>query len=260
MGIEILTIAAGVGIVSAIGAITAGGVVYSNKVEREAAKAKVDYEAGQTKIRTDAEAYSRDTALGKLDLELKNDKENAYTKAGDLETSAKTGFTGAMEKTFLGQLAAESNLLDFKAQGAQAIGGVEAAAGARGLRAPTTTKQVLESNIRDQVNLSRKQIDSGRDLSVSQNQANLGLNLKNADEMRTQFDPGSAYMDLYDFTKTRIAGSSDIALSALASQSTYLGDLSKSYNYNEKWFLTDLFDVANVGLKTFGTATSWGLL
>jgi hypothetical protein len=245
----------------AYGLVNAGASIYQSYQQREEGKKQADYQETLNRNRIAAETYSRDTALGKLGAELAVDKQNAYTKASDIETSATTAFTGAMEKTYLGQLGAEADLLNVKAQGDQAVGSLEAGAAARGLRAPTITKDVLESNIRDQVNQTRKQIDSGRDLSVSQNQASLNMNLKNAADMRAQFNPGSAYMDLYGLTRDRIQGSSDIALAGLANQGSYLSDIRKSYDYENGWWIQDAFAVAGAALNTYSAGYSmklWG--
>jgi len=239
--------------------VSIAGSLYSGYQQREKGKTEADYQALQTQNRINAETYNRDTALGKLDLELALDKHTAEQKAGNIETSAKSDFTGTMERTYLGQLGAEANLLNLKTQGVEAVGSLEAGAAARGLRAPTTTKDVLQSNIQSQVNQTRKQIDSGLSSTVSANKANLDLNLKNASDLRAQFNPGSAYMDVFNYTKKTIQGSSGIALEGLANQKSYLGDLSKSYDYNAGWFLTDLFNVGSMGIDTYTTGKQWGI-
>lgn len=177
--------------------------------------------------------------------ELGMQMERGYEEASALESSLVSG----AQNTYLGQLAAEGKLLDTIQQGEEAAGGLSARAGASGIKGGGTLSEVLQSQMSERASMMRKQIDSGREM----NMAAFGAQARGLNKMRSQFDQGSSFMDLYSFKRGAVNAAADLALqdNALDIESAqnsinYAGQVITDQDYWQGgWWAADLFDVVS---------------
>jgi hypothetical protein len=184
----------------------AGGVI-GRAQERKNAKAEIDQKLKELNL---------ESAQGVTSLENQKISDKAQADAAAMQIG---------NETRTGQLAARDNLLGMQAEGKQAAGNLAAGMAAGGLESGTTVQDVLNQNIQTAVNQERERI------GVASSGANMRI-----DEMRRSFQPGSAYMNLYESKK-------DSILQGAAMQKSFLEDQRDSYNYDLNWFAQDLFDV-----------------
>lgn len=176
--------------------------------------------------------------------ELGIEAEQTYDQANALETS----LTSGAQNTYLGQLAAEGRLLDTMQQGEEAAGSLAARAGASGVKSGGTLADVLQSQTAERTGLMRKSIDSARETSM----AEFGTQAKTLGKMRSQFDQGSAYMDLYRFKRDRVTQGAQMDID-------YANKVYNQNKYNLGWFAADLFDTISAGasMYTAGAGAGW---
>jgi hypothetical protein len=200
----------------------AGGIV-GRANERKNAQAEIDQKLKELNL---------DTAQGVTSLENQKIADKAQAEASAMQIG---------NETRAGQLEARDNLLGMQAEGKQSAGNLAASAAAGGLEGRTTVQDVLNENIQTAVNQERDRIGT----AVS------GANMQ-IDQMRRSFQPGSAYMNMYQSKK-------DSILQGAAMQESFLSERRKAYDYDANWFAQDLFDVAGTAANfaAQGAANKW---
>jgi len=185
----------------------AGGII-GRANERKNAQAQIDEKLSELNL---------STAQGVTNLENQ--------RIGD-QAQAEQQATTLGAETRAGQIAARENLIGMEIEGGQAAGEMAATTAASGIAGRTTVQDVLDENIQTAVNQERERI--GTAVSTANTQIS---------EMRRSFQPGSAYMNLYQSKKSSL-------LQSAAQQKSFLDDQRESYNYDSNWFAQDFFDVA----------------
>ena len=176
--------------------------------------------------------------------ELGMSMEQSYEQANALEQS----ITSGAEQTYMGQIAAEGRLMDTMQQGEEASGALAARAGASGIKSGGTMAEVLQSQIGQQTNQMRKQIDSAREINME----GLKTQGRALNNMRNQFDKGSSFMDLYNYKRKQVTDGAQLDID-------YANKIYDQNTYNVGWFLADAFDVIGAGanLYTSGVQQGW---
>jgi len=175
--------------------------------------------------------------------ELEMSMEQSNDQANALEQS----ITSGAEQTYMGQIAAEGRLLDTMQQGEEASGALAARAGASGIKSGGTMAEVLQSQIGQQTNQMRKQIDSAREINME----GLKTQGRALNNMRNQYDQGSSFMDLYNYKRQRVTEGAQLDID-------YANKIYDQNKYNLGWFLADAFDVIGAGANVFTSGVQQG--
>lgn len=233
------------------------GLAYNLATGRDVAEDSVDLYndiTGRTdaeekaKAEKDAAEYQRDTILGEMERELAIKKQEAgdwvdevRLQSAQAEGRIEQSYGENVQNAYITQLNSENALLKEKVENQRSIGGLTSQIGSSGVRNSgsvellVATEQAADAA---EEGLSRKGIDSGMRAMVSGSQASrregidkVGQVRTKADSTMAQFDPGSAYMDLYNFKRERVTGSTamqtaylDSAIDSTYDWTGYLGD------------------------------------
>ena len=241
-------------------AASAGSKVLANANERQENREKAEYEKQQNELAKQALEAQRKSALGQLDLELAASKEADFAQATAIQRGASEQFTQSMQNTYMSQLAAESQHMDLMSNAAQEMGQLNATMGTSGARQDTTLSQVMAAEERRKISESRATIDTARDQAIAAGSMNVLEATTRANELRSKYDTGSAYMDLYNFKRQSIETASDIDLQKLVTQGTYLDQQIKENKYNWTWFAADAFSVLGAATGGVSSAGALGLI
>jgi hypothetical protein len=230
-------------------AISATGDIIDNAAQREAGIESANQKLEQ--LKQDKEQLAQQTAI---------DQEATYAQAGIAEKAAAGDFTQAMSASFLGQLNAEQQFTDLQQQGAEAQGTVAARAGASGTRGNKTVSQVLQRQIAEKEGFARRSITAAREGSIDQATRGYEKTMGSVDLAREQFEPGSAYMNLYNYRRARIGGEAD-EVPGITSQTSYLKKIIADLDYwKGNWWAADLLSLGSAGANAYSTAYQNGYI
>jgi hypothetical protein len=105
----------------------------------------------------------------------------------------------------------------------------------------------MAAQIAQKTSMMRSQIDSGSSASIAEGTAAANASMKQAGEMRSQFDAGSAYMDLYNYKRNRVAGEASLQLDSIGTQENYLQGIADANDWSKS--LQPWANVAVAGLS-----------
>jgi len=216
----------------AVGALATGiGGMMSSAAARKQARAQARYQRAQNEAR-------RQTTLGTMERDLTDSMSQTYEQAGDISGQIDSQSIGAMSNTYLGQIAAESELTNMKQQNAQAVGDVNLQMGTSGAEQDVTLQTVINSQIQQQEGEKRSSIDASRGMAVYQMDTNVAQANQQQDRMLGAYKPGDAIMRRYEYTRGRVNAEAQIT-------DTYMGDVIKA---NKDYTFKSLMD---------GDANAW---
>lgn len=217
--------------------VGAAGAIAGRAAKR--AQARAQAEANKKYI-----TQQRDDALDSMSKQLNSDVQQANTQASQLQDQIVSG----AESTYLGQVAAESKILDTEQQGAQAQGSLTARAAASGIKSGGTLADVLDEQVNASVKAQRTEERAG----VTQNMSQIANIAENRQNLLSQFQTGSAYMDLYNSKKSSINKEAQLAIDQ---QNTTIAN----NQYGVTSFLQDLGSVAGAAssVYTAGLGAGW---
>ena len=152
------------------------------------------------------------------------------------------------ETTYLNQVAAESQILDTKQQGAQASGSMDARAAASGIKGGGTAQDVLASQVKQATGNQQRAATA----SMSMGMANVEKEISAANKVSANFQQGSAYMNLYNQKVNSVNAGADL-------NSSQLQTTIDNNKYNWASFATDALSVVQgaASLYTQGAGAGW---
>jgi F0F1-type ATP synthase membrane subunit b/b' len=222
------------------------GNIFSNAAAR-------DKEAKEAKYQLDQlNAYTTAT-LNAMDAELASNKEADFIKATAIERGATEQFTANMQNTYLSQLSAESSYMDQLAASNDTMGKLQTAAGTSGARTDTMLMGITKSILDEQNKTTRTSIDATRDSNVATGLASVNEAKTQANELRAQYDEGSAYMALFNTKRQGIIDAANV-------KKTYLQSVYKDATTYDWWdFGADFFGFTTPITGTVADMASQGV-
>ncbi len=227
-------------------AASAGAGILSRKNQRQQARKEAQYQI-------DTIAADTKTTLGTMQRELAVQKDADLKKANQIERSAIDDNTANMQSAYIEQLASESSHIDLIESSMQELGTASAQQGASGVRMDATLGSVMTNRANQQISQSRDLIDRTSKTQAGVGALNLAEARAQASEIRSQYDPGSAFMDLYHYKRSRV-------MSKALLDTAYYSGIKKDNEYNTNWFLADLFGVAGAAAGAVQGAYGAGIM
>ncbi len=197
------------------------GNVFANAAAR-------DKEAKEAKYQLDQLNADTTATINVMDAELAANKEADFTKATAIERGATEQFTANMQNTYLAQLGAENNYMEQLSASNDTMGKLQTAAGMSGARTDATLMGITKSILDEQNKAMRTSIDAARDSNVATGLASVNEAKTQANELRSQYDPGSAYMTLFNTKRQGILDAANV-------KRTYLQSVYKDATTYDWW-------------------------
>lgn len=249
---------------------------YNEITGRNDKKREAKAQKEQNENQQEANEYRRDTILGEMERELAIEKQQANQWASEVRLQAaqsegriEQSYGENVQNAYITQLNSENALLKGKVENQRSIGGLKAQVGSSGVRNSGSVELLVATELaanNTEETLARKTIDSGMSAMVSGSQVSRREGLDKVEQVRSKvnqtlanFDEGSAYMDLYNYKRERVIGSTDLANEALEDANGYLDSVIDS-TYDWTGYLGDAIKIgafAGMGAMTGG---GWGAL
>lgn len=223
----------------------------------------------EAKAKKKANKYNRDTILGEMERELEIKKleaeryaEEVLLQSAQAEGRIEQSYGSNVQNAYITQLNSENAFLKGKVENQKSIGDLKSQAGGSGVRNSGSIELLIateQAANNTEEALARKTIDSGMSAMVSGSQVSRREGLDKVEQVRTKvaqtlsnFEEGSAYMDLYNYKRERVTGATEL-------QNEYLDDVIDS-TYDWSGYLGDAIKIgayAGMGAMTGG---GWGAL
>lgn len=225
--------------------------IYERQQEREEGKKQTEYQLSL--LNADQKAADSEYSLSLLsnDQQFLAEKGQAQQKAQLTLDQARQSYLQSMKSTYLDSLDAESKYADSMASFTQQIGSNTASQGASGAK-DTILTSVLKQEASRQLAEQQASIDRTTENAVAVGKMGLATASKEAQSITNQYAAGGIASQLYALRKSSLESQYTLDTQKRALQTSYLDDLSKSYDYNWDWFAADVFNIGSQALSVWG--------
>lgn len=201
-------------------------------------------------------------------LQWEDARATALERAGEVEQSAKQGFAGAAENTYLGNLQAANQITGMSQQSTEMSGQITSANAAMGTKQNIKYADVINEQMANQLQLNKTTLERSTKSAMSQAKGSLDMALDSASRLRSSFSEGGRQYGMYQqrLANMRTAYEGGQAMSNL--QHNYLQDMYDStslnftksgggFNWNALWNWGAMgFSAGQQTVNTIGTAIS----